>query len=322
MGTKFGGTEWKLRGHFVGEREVQSKLDTDKRTGDKKIANTFTSFIDNLGPKEKRNAEINHKRMFIVRTLSKELSIREAHIIGSYARDTLIEGPEGIDIMFTLDKNQHGDWLRQINGPSDCLRYIREKLLKRPEFHDADIDTDHNSVIVGYGEFKFNIVPAFKSERGYSIPSPTGRQHWISTDPRVFNKIMGHLDKRFKGRMNEIIKIVKGWNDANGKLLRSFHIENMVYEHFKDRPSNIISSLQEDLLNFYARLPTYIQNPTIEPVHRERIDAYLDHDRSEAIDRAQRTVDNLIRAEDQKRRGRYERALEYYKKVFGTKFPH
>jgi hypothetical protein len=321
MGTKFGGTEWKLRGHIVGERSVQSKLDIDKRIGDRKVNDTFTGFIDNLGPKEKWNDEINHKRTFIERALSKELSIREVHIIGSYARNTLIEGPEGIDIMFSLDKDQHGDWLRQTNGPSDCLRYIREKLLERPEFHDADIETDHNSVIVGYGKFKFKIMPAFKSERGYSIPSPNGRHHWISTNPRVFNKIMAHLDKKFKGRMNEILKIVKGWNDANGKLLHSFHIENMVYEHFKDRPSNIISSLQEDILNFYARLPTYIQNPTTEPVNGERIDAYLDRDRSEAIDRAQRTVDKLILAEDYKRRGRYERALEYYKGVFGTKYP-
>jgi len=322
MGTKFGGTEWKLRGQIAEQRDVRSKTGNDERDCDRKVNGMFKDFLANLVPGERWNNEIDRGRSVIERALSKELYIRGVHMIGSYARDTLIKGRKGVlvDMMLILDKARHGDWLRRANGPSICLGHIKERLIKSPEFHDADVDGGRNSVTVRFGKFKFNIVPAFRTERGYSISDPTGLQDWISTDPRVFNKVVGRLDRRFKGRVKEMIRIVKGWNDANGGLLQSFHIENMVYLHFKDRPSNIVSSLQEDVLNFYARLPTYLQNPTAEPVNGDRIDSYLGHGRSKAIDRAQRSVDRLVQAEDLKRRGRLDQALEQYKKVFGTEF--
>jgi hypothetical protein len=258
----------------------------------------------------------------IRRALSKELHIRGSRIIGSYANGTQIAGSDvnQIDIMFVLDNDKHGDWLRRTSGPIDCARYIQERLVQRPEFRDAQVETDNNSVTVRFGKLRFNIVPAFRSEKGLSIPDPSGRKSWITTDPKMFNRIIGHMDRRTKGRMTQIIKVVKGWNDNNGGLLRSFHIENMVYEHFKDRPSNVVSSMHEDVLNFFVRLPTYIQNPTKEPVHGERVDGYLDGNRTKAIGKALRTVDRLNIAEEQMRHGRDELALEYYKKVFGERF--
>jgi len=322
MGTKFGGTEWRLRGQIAEQRGVRTKTGNDGRASDRKVDGMFRDFLVNLVPGERCNTEIGRGRSAIERVLSKELSIKGVHMIGSYARDTLIRGRKGVlvDMMLVLDKAQHGDWLRQPKGPSDCLGHIKERLRKSPEFRDADVDGGRGSVIVRIGKFRFKIVPAFRTEHGYSISDPTGRQDWISTDPRVFNKVMGRLDRRFKGRVKEMIRIVKGWNDANGGMLRSFHIENMVYLHFKDRSSNIVSTLQEDVLNFYARLPTYLQNPTTEPVNGDRIDSYLGRDRTKAIGRAQRSVDRLVRAEELRRRGRPDQALEYYKKVFGTEF--
>ena len=323
MGTKCGGLDWNLRGHLNGVRDVQSTLDNEKNGAEKNVDMKFQNYINNLESKDRWIEEINYKRQLIERIIREEIGVGDVHIFGSYARGTLIESSDGIDIdlMFILDGTRYYDWLHQQDGPSNCLNYIRQKLINRPEFYDADISVDRNSVSVRYGKLKIDIVPAFQSEKGYSIPDTAEGQKWISTNPRLFNKILGLMNSKTNGRLNDLIKIVKGWNNSNGKLLRSFHIENMVYLYFKNnQSSNINSSLKDEVLNLFSRLPVYIQNSINEPVYNDVIDSYLDTNRSDAINRAQKAKEKLSVAENYERNGQYNKALEIYSKVFGKKF--
>lgn len=313
MGTKFGGSEWRMRGHAVGQGDLRSRPDDGRR-----VENMFKGYAQGKGPVGRGDRDVDDRCRSVRQALSKGISFGESHIIGSLTRGTAIRGRMGVqvDLMIVLDRARHGDWLRQGKGPGECICRIRERLVRSPEFRYSRIDWDKGSVSVRFRDLTVRILPAFRAEDGYRIPDPSGRRGWIATDPRAFNRVLRRLDRRFRGRPNEMIRIVKTWNEGHGGLLRSYHIENMVYRHYRDRPRDIVSTLQEDVLNFYARLPFYLQNPTTEPVTGERVDEYLDGDRTKAIKNAQLSAERLVRAEADLRRGRTDDAIAMLRKVF------
>jgi hypothetical protein len=288
MGGKYGG------------RGIWNHSTSDKpKEDDKTIESKFKSYISKLKIKDKKIHDIKERREIIEEVLSQELDITEKHIIG-----------------------RHGDWISQPNGPMNCLQSIKRIIKNDPRFKNSEVHIDKNAVTIKYKDFSIDVVPAFKDPSGgYKIPDTSEKQSWKRTNPRMFKKIINATDRVNNGRVSKIVKIVKGWNESNGELLRSFHIENMVYTHFKNQSKVETRSLTKDVENFFSRLSLYIQNPSKEPVYGERIDTSLTpKQRDAAIRKAQAAKDKIENAKELKDKGKVEESVNEYKKILGEKF--
>lgn len=281
-------------------------------------------YKENLPLEEREIKTILEHRNQIEQSLKNELNITEVHIIGSYARGTMIESKEGndIDVIFVLDPKQHGQWLEQQNGPNNCLVAVKHSLENDPKYNGSDIKIDRNVVVVTTKDgSKIDVIPAFKHEKGgYKIPDTYAGQKWIHTDPRKFKRVMESIDKRHNGRVSEVVKIVKGWNESNGKVLTSYHIETMIYDYYKSKPNNN-SPLNEDVRGVFRELPWRIRGSTHDPIIPEnRVDAYLTSSKkTEASVKAQRANNNLEESVNLYDMGKNRRADKKLKRVFGKK---
>lgn len=288
------------------------------------IDNKFTEYSENISLTENQIEKIKERREIVENSLSKEISIKEKHIIGSYARETMINKVDGndVDIMIVLDKEKHGDWMNQEKGPGNCLQKIKDILQNDPRYKNCEIHIDRNAVTIRYKDFKIDVVPAFKDTEGYRIPDTGGGQKWIHTNPRLFKRVMEISNNSNNGRVKEVVKIVKGWNEKNGKPLKSFHIETMVYTYFKESaPKDEKRTISDDVKDFYSRLRWYLRVPSNEPIYNERVDGYLNSEnRAKVIKRANDAYGKIKGAHEDEFKGNIEKAKSKYKRVFGDKW--
>lgn len=270
--------------------------------------------------REKEIDIINNRVDIISSILNDRLKVKEKHFIGSYARDTIIADSDhkDIDLMIVLDKETHGEWLKQQNGPRNCLQYLKDTLLSDGRFKNLDISIDRNVVTIKYSNFSIDIVPAFKrTQGGYRIPDTYQGQGWIKTNPRMFKRIMSLTDRRFNNQLSKVVRIAKGWNENNGKPLKSFHIETIVYDHFKNQNKHL--PLNKQVQQFFKALPWLIKSQSREPVYNERVDEYLDRGRRDiaikSAKKAKKVIDKALRSQSQGKSTNYEEQMQ---KVFGS----
>jgi len=289
----------------------------------KVLEEKMQQYKNNLPPEEKEIKTILRQRNEIEDALKNDLDIVEVRIIGSYARETMIASKEGndIDVIFVLNENNHGQWLEQENGPTNCLLAVKQTLEKDPRFKDSNIKIDRNVVAVSNKNYKIDVIPAYRHENGgYKIPDTYEGQKWIQTEPRKFKRVMESVNKQHNGRVSEVVKVVKGWNEANGKKLNSYHIETMVINYYKDQPKNN-TSLNEDVRSVFRELPWMIRGRTSDIIiSSNRIDSYLSPSKkSEASIKAQRANKNLDEAANLYDKGKDKQADKKLKQAFGKK---
>lgn len=306
--------------------QEQTKIKRDKmiKKAEKEIRESYKKYAEKTDIPIHQGKKINERRESLEDTLKDRFDIKDRHIFGSFSKGTMV-GPlnkdSDTDVMFVLNKEEHGRWINQRNGPKNCLQSIKRAIENDPKYANSKVEIDRNVVRVQYHDFAIEVVPAFEDSRGgYLIPDTSGRQSWIRTNPRTYKKGFETIDKTHGGKLKETVRAAKDWNERNGKPVSSFHMENMVYQHFKDRPVDGSPS-DEHARDFFKNLPTYIYGPTYEPVYGEQVDDYLTWDkRTEAIRKAKRAQKHVERAERLKNQGKTEESKEELKKVHGKKF--
>jgi hypothetical protein len=271
----------------------------DETTG--AIDAVIEEHVQRLDPPARQLRELGDLKRAIQASLSRELAVDATNVVGSVAKGTQIDRPEGndIDVEFVLNPISHGDWLTQDNGPRNCLTNVRSILSSDPQFSHIELRVDRNTVTARIGQSRVDIIPAFRHpDGGVLIPDTTGSLGWVRTNPRMSKRILQEKDRRWGGQVSQTLKIAKEWSMKNGGHLTSTHIEAMVEAHFDRKSQNGENSSRANVHEFFARLPWYVQRSSYEPVYGQRVDTYLSsEDRSRVIARASRVGTRVNRAE-------------------------
>jgi hypothetical protein len=78
-------------------------------------------------------------------------------------------------------------------------------------------------------DLQVDLVPAFgRDAQGGGFYIPDGFGGWRQTNPLYHHQLVANSDQRLNGRLRPVIRVMKAWNLANGRHLRSFHLEMMV----------------------------------------------------------------------------------------------
>lgn len=242
------------------------------------VKESFSKFATNLNITDRQEEKVSNCRKNVISKISSELSLHSkqpSKLIGSYDRDTLIRylTERDVDVMVVLRYGQNKDWDNK-EGVVKALNKFKEIL--KNSYPKTDCAIDRNCVTMDLTEFRLDVVPAFMFEGGYYAIPDTYRGSWLQTDPVRFAEEMTRINKNMDGSFIPLVKMIKGWNRELKRPLRSFHLECMMLNHYKNyRESYTYDSMVKV---FFSNLPTYLSYQTKDPITGDRVDLYMDNE--------------------------------------------
>lgn len=289
------------------------------------IKEAFRQYGSNLNITDRQTTAVVNCKNNVVKVLGAKLNLHpdKARVIGSWDRDTLTRRlSEGdVDVMVILHYDKHMDWYTA-DGTAAALR--RFKTILDDAYPKTPCSIDRSCVTMKLKEFRLDVVPAFKMNDGtYRIPD-TYQKRWLATDPIKFAGAITNVNKSMDGTFVPLIKMVKGWNREVGWPIRSFHLECMLYNHYRTYTQSYTYNSTLDV--FFSKLPGYLENASYDPVTGERVDTYLDNaalitERSRAIIKAKKAAERAAEAHADEDKYGAPVTIPEWKVLFGEFFP-
>jgi len=189
---------------------------------------------------------------------------QKTYLHGSYLRNTMIRKPSqerwDVDLM-VIKKRLIPSWLADENTstqpkPQSVFNSLKEHLFNTYPISKLIVKQDFPCVTVSYTSenLDFEIMPVYfchpefhpadPEEKMFSIPHT--HDLWKSIFPFRFQKMVSYLNKLYDGKMIHTIKLIKHWNNINGKLIKSFLIEKLCVKFFTEW-----ANYNKDNLNLY-----------------------------------------------------------------------
>jgi hypothetical protein len=275
-----------------------------------------------LGEAEKKDAS---RRQTEVRECIRDgFDVRTDFLSGSYRRHTKTKPLKDVDVTFVLGEKEK--WRRE-KPPIDTLRAFEACLRKRyndveicrravtVEFEKTYYPEDHNGKVLS-----IDAVPAFECAGGdYEIPDKI-KGTWIKTNPERHKDQATAKNKELDGRWVPLVKMVKGWNRANGKPIKPSFLVEVMAEGLIEGP---FSNYPDEIRNFFAASEASLDQMWPDPAGlgppvSDQMTPELIAKARTALQEAQRLATLARRAEAQGRQGE---ALEIWRKVLGDYFP-
>ena len=288
------------------------------------IKESFRQYARNLNITDRQSAIVSTCKNNMVAKIEAELFLHgeKARVIGSWDRDTLTrylsEGDVDVMVVLHFEKNQGWD-----TADGTIRSLARFKAILDKAYPSTPCQVDRNCVTMKLSQFRLDVVPSFRHVDGsYRIPD-THQRRWVKTNPIAFAAAITSVNKTLGGTFVPLIKMVKGWNRHVGWPIRSFHLECMLYNHYRTYTQAFTYS--STLNAFFSKLPTYLRNASFDPITGERVDGYLDNaalvsDRSKAISKAMKAADLALEAYGDEERYPYV-AIGEWKALLGEFFP-
>jgi len=288
------------------------------------LKSAFSTYSSNLEITDRQEGAVSNCRRNVTNTLAKELTLHPTPslVIGSWDRHTLTRylSEADVDVLIVLHYSQNSNW-HPATGAKAALAKFKQIL--QAKYKSTPMRIDNNCVTMKLSQFRLDVIPAFVFNDGsYRIPD-VARGGWISTNPISFASLITNVNANMDRTFVPIIKMVKGWNRANGWPIRSIHLETMLYEHYKSYSQSY--TYDSTLKVFFQALPGYLSLACYEPITGDRLDSYLDttvtRSRSSAIVKAQRAAAKATEAYSYQGTN-VRKSIELWKSLMGDFFPN
>lgn len=157
-------------------------------------------------------------------------TIDEKILFGSYTRGTILprKADEGSDIDYMIVFANHDKY-----KPATLLKWLREFV--EYYYSTSEIYPSHPTIVLELNHIKFELVPAFNTNREYSfmpnnymIPaSSSNYSDWIDTDPIKLNSDLTNKNIAYDYLIKPSVRLLKYWNVLNGKIYSSYKLEEI-----------------------------------------------------------------------------------------------
>jgi hypothetical protein len=278
-----------------------------------------------LSDTEKKDASRRHTE--VRECIRAGFAIENDFLSGSYKRHTKTKPLKDVDVMFVLGEKEK--WRRD-SPPIDTLEAF-EKCLKKKYTEQGQVEIGRRSVTVVFEKnyypddhegkvLSIDAVPAFAlGSDEYEIPDKiTGG--WIKTNPTKHREQATAKNEELGGRWVPLVKMGKGWNRANGNLVKpSFLLEVMSedlvespFSNYPDEIRNLFSAMEANVGRVWAD-PAGLGPPVSDQMTAERI-----AEAKKGLQEAQKKAALAARAEQTGRQGE---ALRIWREILGDYFP-
>ena len=243
-------------------------------------------------------------------------------LVGSWGKGTAMRPPRDVDLYFLLPVGVHARFQGHVwNRQSALLQEVKSVLTET--YPDTDMSGDGQVVVVRFGSYSVEVVPAFLLTTGqYWICSTGNGGSYKVSDPWAEVNYINSVDRANNGNLRPLIRMLKAWQAYCGVPIKSFQLELLAADFICKSPWRLYDYFWFDwicrdfFLYLYHRANSSITLPGTLARALESI--YLG---DEWQSRAESAWRRAVKACDHECYNRVEAAGEEWQKIFGPQIP-
>ena len=204
------------------------------------LAEWFSTFCANIQVQDGGTISLRYKR--ITRRLnldfwSTDSETSHSLYVGSYGRNTAIQGFSDLDMLFRLPYavyeryNNHAG-----NGQSALLQAVRQSIQKT--YSTTNIGADGQVVQVPFDDgITFEVVPAFvNKDDSFTYPNANGGGSWRTTNPRPEIEAIRSRNRACNGNLVPLCRMMRAWKAKWSVPIGGLLIDTLAYQFIVDWP--------------------------------------------------------------------------------------
>lgn len=239
-------------------------------------------------------------------------------LIGSWGKNTAGRPPRDVDLYFVLPVDVYHRFDGYIwNKQSALLQEVKGVLAET--YPDTDMSGDGQVVLVNFGSYNVEVVPAFTLTNGNYWICDTGKGgRYKEANPKGEASHIEALDRATNRNLRPLIRMIKAWQDYCSVPIKSFQLELVAAEFLAQCPWRIYDYFWFDWISrdFFAYLYWKANTWITVPATDESI--FLG---DEWQSRAESAYSRAVKACDNERDNYVELAGEEWQKIFGQQIP-
>jgi len=262
---------------------------------------------------------INGRRDRVVENLTaafpatSDLPFSRAILMGSAAKGTIVRPIDDIDVLAVFSA---------ANGAWDTYRFDSQAFLYRVRrayngLATAQVGARGQAVRIFFQNGgHVDVAPVFSYGNDvYGLPGGDGG--WINTAPTVANAWFAKKHADLGYNLAPLVRLLKKWNNAHSKRLRSYHLETVAANTFRTLGSNRQSALS----SFFEWAPSHLD--VADPGGQSgTLSGYLTWaGRQEVIRAIGSAAERSRRATEAEARGDHAEAKRLWRIILGSDFP-
>lgn len=198
------------------------------------LAEWFSSFCSNIHVQN--TAVISRRYRKITGQLNTDFwdtTSEKSHslYVGSYGRNTAIDGISDIDMVFELPYDLYLRYDGYTgNGQSSLLQEVRSSIQKT--YPNTSVGGDGQVVIVSFSDrVQFEVVPVFTNSDGtYKFPDSNGGGTWQTTNPRAEIEAIRTRNNECNGNLVRLCRMMRAWKRAWSVPIGGLLIDTLAYQ--------------------------------------------------------------------------------------------
>jgi hypothetical protein len=238
--------------------------------------------------------------------------------IGSWGKNTAGRPPRDVDLYFVLPVGVYYRFERYLwNKQSALLQEVNGVLADK--YSSTDMTGDGQIVLVNFGSYNLEVVPAFALKNGgYWICDTNNGGRYKETNPFAEANYIEAVDQATNRNLRPVVRMLKAWQDYCCVPIKSFQLELVAAEFLVESPWRIYDYFWFDwiLRDFFSYLYWKAKQWISVPGSSERI--YLGDDWQS---RAESAYGRAVKACDYERDNYVALAGEEWQKIFGQQIP-
>jgi len=218
------------------------------------VADNFRAFRANylIPPKTVSSISSRYKR--ITRQLNKDFWNTDSEIahslyVGSYGRDTAVNGVSDLDVAFTLPSGVYHQYnAHAANGQSALLQAVRTSIGRT--YSTSYLGGDGQVVAVNFTDgIRFEFLPVFMNDgSSFTFADSNDGGSWKVCDPRTEMSVFAARNSASNGNLKAIGRMARIWRDRHSVPLSGMLIDTFAYQFIDTWPNKSKSFMYHDWL--------------------------------------------------------------------------
>lgn len=198
------------------------------------VANWFSTFCANIQVQD--GGTISTRYRNITQRLNKDFrgtDSRTAHslYVGSYGRNTAIQGFSDLDMIFRLPDNLYEIYDNYTgNGQSTLLQVVKKSIQKT--YPTTSIGADGQVILIRFRDgITFEVVPAFLNTDGsYTFPDANNGGTWRVTNPRPEIEEIRTRNNACNKNLIPLCRMTRAWKSEWSVPIGGLLVDTLAYQ--------------------------------------------------------------------------------------------
>ena len=178
--------------------------------------------------------------------------------VGSYGRNTAIEGFSDLDMIFQLPYSVYEQYdAYSGNGQSALLQKVKDSIMTT--YASTNVGADGQVIDVSFTDgIKFEVVPAFvNTDDSYTYPDANNGGKWAITNPKPEIKAIRDRNNDCNGNLIRLCRMMRAWKSQWAVSMGGLLIDTLAYQciggwEFKDKSYLYYDYMCKDFFSFMA----------------------------------------------------------------------